>query len=78
MVDRARRHFMPHIDRKRWCLQGFLIPTGRAEPVGSGTGLPVRLVRKSVETGEIQISNQNLSSIGSDRIPVQLDREPVV
>jgi hypothetical protein len=28
---------------------GFLIPTGRAEPVGSGTGLPVRFIRKPVD-----------------------------
>jgi hypothetical protein len=50
-----------------WWTSGFLIPTGQAEPVGSCTGLPVWFVRKPVETGEIQISNQNLSSIGSHR-----------
>jgi hypothetical protein len=31
---------------RRLFFSGFLIPTGRAEPVGSGTGLPVRFVWK--------------------------------
>jgi hypothetical protein len=37
---------------------GFLILTGRTEPAGSGTGLPVRFGQTPVETGHIQISNQ--------------------
>jgi hypothetical protein len=45
---------------------GILIPTGLAEPVRSGTGLPIRFVRKPVKTREIQISNKNHSSIGLD------------
>jgi hypothetical protein len=49
--------------------QGFLIPTGRAEPVGSGTGLTVRFVRKPVETREIQISNQILVQLVATGIP---------
>jgi hypothetical protein len=52
----------------------FLIPTGQAKPVGFGTGLPVRFVRKPVETGEIQISNQNPSPIGSHRYTDRYDR----
>jgi hypothetical protein len=37
----------------------FFIPTGGVKPAGSGTGLPVRFVRKPVKTGGIRISNQN-------------------
>jgi hypothetical protein len=39
---------------------GFFIPTGRTEPAGPGTGLPVQFGRKPVEIiGQIRISNQN-------------------
>jgi hypothetical protein len=64
---------------------GFLIPTGQAEPVRSGTGLPVPFIWKPVETGETQISNSNPSSIGFHRYTDRYDRytgpvrlEPVV
>ena len=32
---------------------GFTLPTGPAKPAGSGTGIPDRFGRKSVETGQI-------------------------
>jgi hypothetical protein len=65
--------------RARWraparASAGFLTPTGQAEPVGSDTGLPVRFRSETVEIGEIQISNQNLSSIGSHRYTDRYDQ----
>jgi len=42
-------------DSVRVLWPGFNLPTGPAKPVLSGTGLPVRLGRKPVGTGGIQI-----------------------
>ena len=38
---------------------GFNLPTGSVKPAGSGTAIPDRFGRKSVETGQIQIQIQN-------------------
>jgi hypothetical protein len=44
------------------------------EPASSGTGLPVRFDRELEETGEIQFSIQNPSSIGLDYYTDRYDR----
>jgi hypothetical protein len=50
---------------------GVFIPNGGVEPAGSGTGLPVRFVRKPVEF-EFQIKNP--SATGSNRYTGRLNR----
>jgi hypothetical protein len=43
---------------------GFLIPTGRTEPAGSDTGLPVRFGRKP---DKFEFQTKFLSASGSNR-----------
>ena len=50
----TQRHLVPFSGRARDNKEqrpGFKLPTGPAKPAGSGTGIPDRFGRKSVQTG---------------------------
>jgi hypothetical protein len=53
---------------------GFFIPIGGVELAGSGIGLPVQFVRKSVKIGGIRISDKNPSASGSNRCTGRFNR----
>jgi hypothetical protein len=68
-VEKSRRHLHGRIrdGQTGYSWAGFLIPTGRTEPAGSGTGLPVRFGRKSCKPDKFEFQTKFLSASGSNR-----------